>query len=152
MTPQIILLAAVCFSPGSCDQNLVDLINSANLSIDVAIYDLNLPNVADALIEKNKSTPVRVVCDKRQSRSDKNSLIGKLAASGIPVRYGRQKGIMHDKFVVVDNREIETGSFNYTHHATVANHENQIYISDPNVAQKYEAAFSEIWEGGEAVH
>jgi phosphatidylserine/phosphatidylglycerophosphate/cardiolipin synthase-like enzyme len=40
----------------------------------------------------------------------------------VNLRFGHtSEGIMHNKFVIVDGKMIEIGSFNYTNHASKAN-------------------------------
>jgi phosphatidylserine/phosphatidylglycerophosphate/cardiolipin synthase-like enzyme len=65
--------------------------------------------------------------------------------AGAAVRFGRQRGIMHNKFAIVDGKMVELGSFNYTHHASRANSENQIYLSNPKVVARFQQRFDKIW-------
>ena len=101
------------------------------------------------LLVQAKKIPVRIIVDKRQAMG-KHSLVSLLVKAGAKVRYGRQRGIMHDKFTVVDDKMIETGSFNYTHHATEANNENQVYLSAPSVVSKFHQRFEAMWKEGVA--
>ena len=142
----------VCFSPDeNCDAKLIALVSTAERSVDVAIYDVTLDQLVHQLaILKAKGKAVRVVVDRRQSH-EKNSLVGTLIRLGVPVKFGVQRGIMHDKFMIVDDRMLETGSFNYTNHASCCNHENQIYLANPATVRQYQAEFERLWESGEAV-
>lgn len=136
----------VCFSPDeTCDEKLAAFYDLAEKSIDVAVYDINRPRLVDALVKRSHEVAVRVVCDERQSKGS-HSAVARLAASGVQIRFGRQKGIMHNKFSVIDNAVLETGSFNYTNHATIANQENQLYSIDPKIVQSYAIKFSQMWE------
>jgi phosphatidylserine/phosphatidylglycerophosphate/cardiolipin synthase-like enzyme len=53
---------------------------------------------------------------------------------------------MHNKFIIRDGLMLETGSFNFTNHATLANNENQIYLDKPEVVARYVERFNQIWE------
>jgi phosphatidylserine/phosphatidylglycerophosphate/cardiolipin synthase-like enzyme len=141
----------VCFSPeGHCDLKLLKFIQSAQKSIDVAVYDINLDALVHELLAKSKKgVSVRLVVDKRQA-SEKNSLVATLIKAGGDLKYGHQRGIMHNKFVIVDGHRLETGSFNYTNHASVANNENQIYLSTPAVVERFQKRFADLWEEGTA--
>ena len=137
----------VCFSPDMrCDLKLLKFIGEAKHSIDVAIFDLNLDEFVHQLLLASKHLQVRVVVDRRQSKGP-HSLVSTLIRGGVRVRYGRQRGIMHDKFTLVDGSRLETGSFNYTNHASRANQENQIYLDDPGVVDQYRKRFEMIWAG-----
>src|SRR6266568_2129043 len=67
-----------CFSPDErCDSKLIEFIKSAEKSIDLAIYDINLDQLVHQLAMKSKKIPVRVVVDKRQSKGP-HSLVSTL--------------------------------------------------------------------------
>ena len=135
----------VCFSPVEpCDQKLLKFIEGAEKSIDIAIYDLNLDQIGHALLVKAKKIPVRIIVDKRQAK-ERNSLVPMLIRAGANLRYGHQRGIMHNKFVIIDGHRIETGSFNFTNHASRSNNENQIYLGTVSIVDRYKHRFEEIW-------
>jgi len=135
-----------CFSPDEpCAAKLDRFMQSAEKTLDIAIYSINLENVVDTLIKKNDKTKIRIVVDKVQAHGAK-SRVRQLLEGGVNVRYGKQKGIMHNKFVIVDHRMLETGSFNYTNHASIANQENQIYLANPQIVMRYVERFEWIWE------
>ena len=144
----------VCFSPEEhCDRKLVKFIDSAQISLDIAIFDVNLNSLVTLVIQKSKKIPVRMLVDRGQAQT-KNSAVPRLIAAGVNVRYGRQHGtgIMHNKFVIVDGKWLETGSFNETNHASFYNNENQIYLSNPKVLDRYKKRFELIWSEGLSAH
>ena len=124
----------VCFSPDeNCGQELLEFTASATKSIDVAVYDINLEALVDLLIEKSKHIPVRILVDKRQSKGP-HSLVSLLQSSHVNLRYGHQRGIMHNKFIIfgstLDERNlIWNGSYNFTSAASYCNQEN-VSVSD----------------------
>ncbi len=122
-------------------------IQSAQASLDVAIYDINHPKIVHEILVASKRIPVRVLVDKRQAKGN-HSLVDLLIKAGANVRYGRQRGIMHNKFTIVDGKRVEIGSFNYTMHATESNNENQIYLAVPAVVDRYKKRFEDIWDNG----
>ncbi len=138
----------VCFSPDEpCDLKLIQLVKSAKESVDIAVYDINRDQLVHELILASKRIQVRVVADKRQAKGN-HSLVPLMIKAGVPLKFGHQRGIMHNKFTIVDGRMIETGSFNYTNHATEANNENQIYLSTPNIVSLYKKRFDVLWSNG----
>ena len=44
---------------------------------------------------------------------------------------------MHHKFMVVDNKTVLTGSYNYTTYASTLNNENLIVISSKDTAESF---------------
>lgn len=135
----------VCFSPEEpCDVKLIKFFRQAKTSLDIAIFDLTMDQAAHQILEASKKIRVRIVADRRQAH-EQHSLIPLLIKAGVPLRYGHQRGIMHNKFTIVDGKMLETGSFNYTHHARKHNNENQIYIYNPVVVKKYTNRFEKLW-------
>lgn len=138
-----------CFSPDEpCDTKLLKFIDSAQTSLDVAIYDINLDELVHHLLVKAQKIPVRIVVDRRQAKGG-HSLVPTLLKGGVKLRYGHQRGIMHNKFLIVDGKRVEVGSFNYTHHASRSNQENQLYIGQPAIVDRYRKRYEKIWAGAD---
>jgi len=53
---------------------------------------------------------------------------------------------MHHKFMLVDNRRLMTGSFNWSRNAMLGNDENVLFISDKRIIEKYFYVFEKLWE------
>ena len=105
----------VAFSPNAGATDLVvKVISSARKSIRLAAYSFTSNPIAAALIAaKKRGVDVAVVVDKSQ-KSDRYTSAAFLADMGIPVRIDSMHAIQHNKFIVVDGRHVETGSFNFT--------------------------------------
>jgi|YNPBryantNP2012_1023418.scaffolds.fasta_scaffold15585_2 phosphatidylserine/phosphatidylglycerophosphate/cardiolipin synthase-like enzyme len=132
---------------GGIDFYLVSVIDSAQQSVDVAAYDLDLETVAEALIRaQERGVTVRLVTD--ESNADEEA-IASLRQAGIPVvaRPESSGGIMHDKFVVVDGQWIWTGSWNLTYNCTYRNNNNAVLIASRNLAEDYHTEFEEMFAG-----
>jgi phosphatidylserine/phosphatidylglycerophosphate/cardiolipin synthase-like enzyme len=98
------------FSDGP-DEPLVESIEQAQLSVDMAAYDLSLWSVRDALMNAyERGLSVRVVME--ADNADREE-VQQLIAAGIPiVMDDSEDGWMHDKFVIVDRQGVWTGSMN----------------------------------------
>ncbi len=135
-----------CFSPDEpCAEKLENFISSARKSIQLAIYDINLENIVKLLIKKSEHVQVQIIVDKFQSKGTR-SKVSTLFEAGLNMRYGKQKGIMHNKFIIVDGKMLVTGSFNFTNHASVANQENQVYLAHSDIVNRYEERFTKMWD------
>ncbi len=135
------------FCPSNfCGQQLIQRINAAQKTIDVAIYSFTLDSVSDALIAAHqRGVSVRVLFDSGQASSE-YSEDEKLAKAGILVkRMNLEKGIMHNKYLVIDSQLVGTGSFNYSQNASQFNRENLVFISNPETAQQFEKDFERLW-------
>ena len=76
----------------------------------------------------------------------RHSEAGEIAAAGIPVRIDYRHAILHSKYVVIDGRSVECGSFNFSAAAERANAEDLVVLRDsPDVASRFEANWSSLW-------
>lgn len=135
------------FSPGSNTTKLiVDTIQTANKSVYLAAYSLTSESIVDSLIiAHERGLDVRVILDRIQSRN-KNSKYKQLINKGVPTRISKNYKAMHNKFMIIDNSIVQTGSFNYTLNAEKYNAENILIIyNDPELAHKYLKVWHKLW-------
>ena len=128
---------------GGPDIPLADAIDSARLSVDVAIYSLSLNSIRNALLRAHdRGVRVRMVMESDNlDRSDPQ----KLKDAGIPILGDRREGLMHDKFVVIDNLEVWTGSMNFTDSGAYADNNNLIRMNSVKMAENYTKEFEEMF-------
>jgi phosphatidylserine/phosphatidylglycerophosphate/cardiolipin synthase-like enzyme len=129
---------------GGVDGPLVDAIDGARLSIDVAAYSLSLNSVRFALINAHRrGVQVRVVMEStNMDRSDPQALI----EAGIPVVGDNMDGLMHNKFMVIDKSEVWLGSMNFTDSGTYDDNNNLMRIHSTKTAENYSVEFKEMFE------
>jgi len=134
---------------GGLDEQLVSFINSATTTIDVAIYDFDLEDVAGALAQAAaRGVRVRMVTDTDTLTSDDPKIkkaLGVIKKAKIPIVDDERPAIMHDKFVVVDGAAVWTGSWNFTDGDTYHLNNNAIRISSPELAQNYATEFEQMF-------
>lgn len=137
----------MAFSPAL----VVKVIASAHESIRLAGYSFTSPSVVKALLEaKRRGVDVRVLVDDKGNRGAASRAAMRLVVGGqIPMRVISMYAIHHDKYIVVDGRHTQTGSFNYSERAATLNSENVIVVwSDPEVAKRYIGHFEDRWRHG----
>ncbi len=133
---------------------IIDEINSSEKSIDIAVYDFTSRPLARALVRaKNKGVKIRVILDRSANGPDnKYTKYSFLKANGINVRFAAEhiawdrKGLMHNKFAVIDNSVVITGSANWTASAFKINDENVLIINRLDIANVYEKEFNYLWK------
>lgn len=136
---------------GGLDEKLVALIDTAKTSVDVAGYDFDLANVADAMVRaKGRGATVRMVTDTDILTNTKDVAIvgafGKLQGAGIPIVDDKRGPIMHNKFTVVDREWVSTGSWNYTDGDTYRLNNSMIIINSRDLAANYTTEFAKMFE------
>jgi len=132
---------------GGPDAALAAAIDQARASVDVAIYDLNLWSLRDALLDAHRrGVQVRMVVE--SDNLDREE-VQELIAAGLPIFGDQREALMHDKFVVIDRYEIWTGSMNFTLNGAYRNNNNLIRIRSSRLAENYLAEFEEMFTDGD---
>jgi phosphatidylserine/phosphatidylglycerophosphate/cardiolipin synthase-like enzyme len=109
----------------------------------MAIYDLNLWSIRDALIAAHRrGVDVRVVTD---SDNVDEQEIQELKDAGIEVLGDRHESLMHDKFVVIDRLEVWTGSMNFTTGGGYTDNNNLIRLRSSKLAEDYTHEFEQMF-------
>lgn len=127
----------------SVEADLIMAIDTATESIDIAVYDLDLPGIRDALIAAHRrGITVRVVAE--TDNLDQPSFQDLLAA-GVPLVDDRRPSLMHHKFVVIDQRWVWTGSMNLTWNGLHRNDNHLLAIQSDDLATNYRREFEEMF-------
>ncbi|HLH21561.1 MAG TPA: phospholipase D-like domain-containing protein [Chloroflexota bacterium] len=136
---------------GGIDEKFVAFLDTAQRSLDVAIYDFDLENAADALVRaKDRGVTVRMVMDSDTLNNTKDAAVqravGTVQQAGIPIVGDNRQPIMHHKFVVRDGEEVWTGSWNFTTGDTYRLNNNAVRIRSRELADNYAAEFRKMFE------
>ncbi len=141
----------VAFSPnGGSTELIVKTISGAKSSIRVAAYSFTSKPIAKALVDAHKKgVDVRVVLDKSQ-RTAKYTSATFLANMNVPTRINHKYAIMHNKYMIIDGKDVQLGSFNYSKAAEEKNAENVMVIRDnQTLAKKYLDNWNKLWDEAE---
>ena len=132
---------------GGLDEKLTAFINTAKTSLDMASYQLDLPNVTQALIAaKKRGVTVRVATDITTLQDPKeNASYKELEKASIPIVGGNPNAIMHNKFVVVDRSAVWLGSWNFTENDTYRYNNDAVLIASPDLAKNYTVTFEKMF-------
>ncbi|OGM18116.1 hypothetical protein A2V61_02685 [Candidatus Woesebacteria bacterium RBG_19FT_COMBO_47_8] len=131
------------------ESSLLALIGGARTSVHGAFFELDLPELVEALLVANsRGVEVELVYDDDQMTDpDREGLLSRLRAAGIPMVPDERSAFMHNKFFVIDGAIVWTGSFNFTENASHKNNENAVVFVVPQIAANYEREFSEMFAG-----
>ena len=124
---------------------IINNINQAETFINIAMYTFTDKEIALALISaQERDVKVRVYLDRSQIGST-YSISRLLVQRGIKVRISTNNYIMHNKFAVIDNCLLLTGSYNWTASANSRNDENLLLIDDPEIIEIFQNQFVNLW-------
>ncbi len=124
---------------------LVDLIESASATLDVAVMGFTRERVIDAVVEAyDRGVDVRFVGDAGHLY---NVGYDRMLERHIPMAHGNLAHIMHDKFFIVDSRFVFAGTANISNTDLRHNSNNFIVMDSPAVATDFTDEFEQMFEG-----
>ena len=126
-------------------KTIIKNINQAEAFINIAMYTFTDKEILLPLINaQERSVKVRVYLDRSQIEST-YSISRLLVQKGIKVRISTNNYFMHNKFAIIDNRLLLTGSYNWTASANNRNDENLMVIDDPEIIGLFQNQFVNLW-------
>lgn len=159
-------------APDDLEAVIVDFIDKAKASLDVAVQEIESRPIAQALVRaRQRGVRIRLVLEQDYLREAKppadpftiggaveenRNLFAALLRAGIDARADYNPDIFHQKFIVRDSggsrRALLTGSTNFTptgtgSHGTRKNLNHLVVVHDQRVCNEYDAEFAEIWQG-----
>lgn len=141
-------LPAESFTPRGTADIIASAIDAARSEVLVANFSFTNATLIEALKRaKDRGLRIRIVFDRYQYKFLKE--MAEMRELGFEVRLsdgkGPGRGVMHNKFVVLDGKLVETGSFNWTMNGERNNYENAAFLDAPDDAAGYRAYFERIW-------
>lgn len=132
----------VYFMPAEASRFVSDLkrsLKSAEKEVLVAAYWITNTTIIEELIalNRNKNLNIQIIYD--STTPNKQALANTFIDEGIIplVADFRTESKMHNKFIVIDDKEVWTGSANFTGAARYSNNENMVIIKSEEIAKKY---------------
>ena len=121
-------------------------IKMARKSLLICVFNLTNDVLANAVRHVyEQGVDVRVITDD-ECMTNKGNDCQALANAGIPVRTDSETQYhMHNKFMIVDNAFLLTGSFNWTFQAGSSNQENLLVVDHPFYIERYVTEFNKLW-------
>jgi phosphatidylserine/phosphatidylglycerophosphate/cardiolipin synthase-like enzyme len=142
-------VASGSFPAGNTFQQLeaavLERIDQAEYSIDVAVYNANMSAWIGALTEAhNRGVRVRYVYE---DEANNTALAG---PPPFPILPGNPGALMHHKFMIIDAEYPEkswllTGSMNWTSSGLKNDYNNMLFFQDQAIAKAYRTEFEEMW-------
>ncbi|MBI2208270.1 hypothetical protein HYU50_02140 [Candidatus Woesearchaeota archaeon] len=122
----------------NCTSILENAINNAKSSLHCAFYDIDSDRIIKAIVKKSRDADVKIVIDKNNYQNQ---------IRGLGIRIADSKQYMHNKFCIIDNKIVLTGSTNPTNNDLTLNNNNIVVIASRYIAENYEDEFNELWNG-----
>ena len=128
------------------DDTICKYIDLANEKLDIAVWDNGSDVITDCINEAYlRGVQVRYITSSNALNSSLSNL-----NSNIPVlerNSGISSDVMHNKFVIVDESYLITGSMNFNDGAIQDDYNNIVLIHNSQVCYNYRIEFEEMWGG-----
>ena len=126
---------------------IIEHLKRAELSIHIAMYYLTDSQISQEVVNaKNRGVELKIYLDSSQI-DDKYSKSRFFINEGIKnIRISSNSNLMHNKFAIIDNNIVLTGSYNWTASASERNDENLLVVDDETIVQRYQDYFNFLWE------
>ena len=127
--------------------HILGLIQAAQTSINFLAYEFTSTGIGAAMLQRAQAgVSVTGVMDDGQVKATKVTELDPLQQAGLDVRLdGNLTGLMHHKVIIIDQKIVITGSYNYTAAAETTNDENVVIIFSPQVAAQYMQEFQRVY-------
>lgn len=137
----------VIFSPNQgATGAIVKAIGEAQRSILVSAYSFTSQDIAKALLAaKKRQVKVRLILDKSQV-TQRYSSVTFFSNLDFDLRIDTKHAIFHNKVMIIDDKTVITGSFNFTKAAETKNAENVLILrNNPSLAKVYKQEWEKHW-------
>lgn len=135
---------------GGIDSQLAKAIENARASLDIAVFDLDNPTIADAILAAHRrGLAVRLVADDEHGLRSEDSHLPRLREAGVAILADGRSALMHNKFMILDAKTVWTGSMNYTVNGAYRHNNNVIALDDARAVAAFQGEFEEMFLRGE---
>jgi len=122
----------------NCEEIMANVINNSEKSVHCAFWDLDLEDLINTIAKKSHSADIKIVIDNRNYDDQ---------IKGDAIKVAKSSRYMHNKFCIIDNDKVITGSMNPTERGSKFNNNNLVIINSKYIAKNYEDEFDELWNG-----
>jgi phosphatidylserine/phosphatidylglycerophosphate/cardiolipin synthase-like enzyme len=123
---------------------------AAKKSIHFMTFSYTEDKISDAMIAKTKAGLVVRGVFETQNAGGSGADFGRLKAGGVDVLQDGNCYILHHKVIVIDERTVITGSYNFTNSAEKDNDENLVIVDDSALARAYLEEFERVYMQAQA--
>lgn len=128
------------------EDHIVAALKNAKQSVYFAAFTFTSDPISQTLIDLSHSgLTIEGVYEKRQVSAGSDQSYNLLTAAKLPVLLDGNRYTLHDKYMVIDQQVVITGSFNYTKAANTENDENLLILHNSDIASQYYQDWQKLW-------
>lgn len=129
-----------------CTGFITKEIEKAEKTLYVQAYSFTSEEIVTSILRaKAKGVKVKILLDK-SNKTSRGSLLSFVKNNKIDVKIDYVPGIAHNKVIIIDDKKVITGSFNFSKSADYKNLENVIIIDEKDIVKKYTDNFNKRYK------
>ena len=127
-------------------ERVVKDIRSSRRNLSIAIAWFTNETIFDILLDKlTEGVSVDLIIINDHINNRKNGLdLNKFIKLGGKLYFSNSKKFMHNKFAIIDDKIVLTGSYNWTYNAEFRNNENIVVITNTVVIEQFRKEFKAL--------
>jgi phosphatidylserine/phosphatidylglycerophosphate/cardiolipin synthase-like enzyme len=127
--------------------SLVDLISTAQDSIDFMAFSFTSDKLRDAILAQSEAgLTISGVMEADQVKSNAGTEYDPFKQAGLDVLLDGNEGQMHHKVIIIDKSIVVLGSYNFTNSAETKNDENLLVIYNKDIAAQFIKEFQRVYK------
>lgn len=127
------------------ENSMVALINNAKSSVQMAVYNFDSRKILNALLNaKNRGLTIAIVGDYHEIETAGYQA---MIQGGLDLIAGNQNAIQHNKFLIIDEKILVTGTGNFSRSDFFHNDNHFLIIRDEAIAAIYQSEFQQMHTG-----
>jgi phosphatidylserine/phosphatidylglycerophosphate/cardiolipin synthase-like enzyme len=135
------------FYVGGIEGPMAEAIDGVQATLDIAAFEFNNEVLTEAVLNAHeRGVQIRIVTDDEHGLEDEDESIPVFIEAGIPVVDDDRSGLMHNKFMIMDNTVVWTGSMNYTRNGSYRNNNHLVALRSQQAVRAYQEEFNEMFE------
>lgn len=136
----------VYFSPSEdCRNAIISEIKNAKQELKICVFTISDDRITDAILDAHRRNVTVTIITDNDKTLDMGSDIDLLSKKGIHIKMDTTTSHMHHKFMIVDERSVTTGSYNWTNSAAKYNQENIIVTADKAAVSAFRKEYDRLW-------
>lgn len=126
---------------------IIELLKGARRTITFMAFSFTTDDFGEIIRQKaRRGVQVSGIMEDEQTRSNVGTEFDPFRLAGLAVYRDRNEGQMHHKVIIIDNRIVIFGSYNFSLNAERRNDENLMIIFDPQFAALFTQEFMRVYE------
>jgi phosphatidylserine/phosphatidylglycerophosphate/cardiolipin synthase-like enzyme len=137
-------IETVFAAQGPVEERIIATLRGAQRSISFLAFSFTDDEIAGAMLDRRAAGVALAGVFETTGSNTEFSEFGKMKERGVPVYQDGNPWVMHHKVIIIDERIVIFGSYNFSNNAATQNDENLLIVENPDIARAFKAEYDRI--------